>query len=384
MKPGDLIDRYRVERLIGQGGMAAVYEVRHTILGNAFALKVLDPRLAEDPDIRDRFLGEGRIQAQLQHDHIVRVLDVVAVPGIAGLVMELVVGEGLDAHLAEVGRPLPMQTIQAILLPVTEAVGYAHGKGVVHRDLKPENIVLRARPDGRPDPVVLDFGVAKIAAGGGVAPAPKQQTRQGSPMGTLAYMAPEQVKDAADVDARADVYALGAILYEMATGELAFAGHSDYAVMQNIVQGNYPAPGPRMVHPDPGLEACIARALAVDRDHRTPDCASFARMLVTPSGATPRSVSTPPVGPGTMTSTPPAPSPVTSTPPHAPAPAPSMPPTPAPVVDRSLSAGAGPARGGIPLGTVAMTAAIVVLLGLAAVACLGVLGVFGPLAAWLA
>lgn len=355
MEPGDLIDRYRIERLIGHGGMAAVYEVRHTVLGNAFALKVLDPRLAEDPDIRDRFLGEGRIQAQLQHDHIVRVLDVVALPGIAGLVMELVEGESLDARLAAAGRPLTLDEILAIMLPVTEAVGYAHTRGVVHRDLKPENIVLRARPDGRSDPVILDFGVAKISTDAGVAHAPKQKTRLGSRMGTLAYMAPEQVKDSADVDARADVYALGAVLYEMATGELAFAGHSDYAVMQNIVQGQYPAPGPRLAHPHPGLERCITRALAAERDQRTPDCATFARMLAD-AGTGPAAPGNPAVG--------------FAPPPGAPPPAP-----PDDGRDGGIPEGTG--GGGIPVGTVVVTAVAVVLLGLAIVACVGVLGGLG-------
>ena len=360
MEPGDLIDRYRVERLIGHGGMAAVYEVRHTVLGNAFALKVLDPRLAQDPDIRDRFLGEGRIQAQLQHDHIVRVLDVVALPGIAGLVMELVEGESLDARLATAGRPLTMAEILAIMLPVTEAVGYAHARGVVHRDLKPENIVLRVRPDGRPDPVILDFGVAKISADAGVAHAPKQKTRLGSRMGTLAYMAPEQVKDSADVDARADVYALGAILYEMATGELAFAGHSDYAVMQNIVQGQYPAPGPRLAHPHPGLERCITRALAAERDQRTPDCATFARMLTDADAA-----ATADAGAGHAGS---RNTPVGFAPPPGS-------PSPPPPDDRGGGGGAGETEsGGIPVGTVVVSAVVVVLLGLAIVACVGVLG----------
>jgi len=279
MQPGDLIDRYRVERLVGEGGMAAVYEVRHQVLGRTFALKVLEPRLARDATIRDRFLAEGRIQAQLRHDNIASVIDVVALPGVAGLVLEFVQGASLHEHLVTRGGPLAAGEIAEILLPVLDAVGFAHSQGVIHRDIKPENIVLRDRRDGRIDPVILDFGVAKIAADANVEHAPKQSTRLGSRMGTLHYMAPEQVQNAAGVDARCDIFAMGAILYELATGELAFAGDSDYATMQAIVHGRYARPGARFRHPNAALESCIAGALMVDRNRRIPDCATFASLL---------------------------------------------------------------------------------------------------------
>ena len=279
MQPGDLIDRYRVERLVGEGGMAAVYEVRHQVLGRTFALKVLEPRLARDATIRDRFLAEGRIQAQLRHDNIASVIDVVALPGVAGLVLEFVQGASLHEHLVTRGGPLAAGEIAEILLPVLDAVGFAHSQGVIHRDIKPENIVLRDRRDGRIDPVILDFGVAKIAADANVEHAPKQSTRLGSRMGTLHYMAPEQVQNAAGVDARCDIFAMGAILYELATGELAFAGDSDYATMQAIVHGRYAPPGVRFRHPNAALESCIRGALMVVRNRRIPDCATFASLL---------------------------------------------------------------------------------------------------------
>ena len=286
MRPGDLIDRYRVERLVGVGGMASVYQVRHEVLGNSFALKILDATLAADPSIRDRFLAEGRIQAQLRHAHIASVIDVVATDRVAGLVLEFIEGPSLHDHLVARARPLPPEEIVGILLPVLDAVGHAHRKGVVHRDLKPENIILRSDSGDGFDPVIMDFGVAKLAAGAAVDHAPRQSTRLGSRMGTLSYMAPEQVQNAKDVDARADVFALGAILYEMATGQLPFAEDSDYATMQRIIQGSYTPPGRLLPRENPALEDCITRALAVDRDDRIPDCRTFSQQLSRACGPT--------------------------------------------------------------------------------------------------
>ncbi len=314
MRPGDAIDRYRVERLVGAGGMAAVYQVRHEVLGSSFALKVLDATLAADPEIRDRFLAEGRIQAQLRHAHIASVVDVVATDRVAGLVLEYIEGPSLHDHLVTRGRPLPPDEIAAILLPVLDAVGYAHRKGVVHRDLKPENIILRAETGEAIDPVIMDFGVAKLASGGAVNHAPRQSTRLGSRMGTLSYMAPEQVRNAKDVDARADVFALGAILYEMATGQLPFAEDSDYATMQRIIQGRFVPPGRLLPEANAGLEACIVQALAVERDDRIPDCRAFAQQLSRACGSTRPGEVPPPPAPSRVTAadTPAATSDVTS------------------------------------------------------------------------
>ncbi|MDP2314662.1 MAG: serine/threonine-protein kinase [Pseudomonadota bacterium] len=276
LSPGTLLEhRYEVLEVLGSGTFAQVYKVRHVGLLSLHALKVLDATLAADAEIRGRFLAEGRIQAGLRHPNVVTVTDIVTSP-CAGLVMEYAEGPSLDMLAAGRG-PLPLDEIQAIVLPVLDAVGCAHAAGVVHRDLKPENILIARTPRGEPRPMVADFGIAKVLSGPN-ARATAARTRVGSLLGTPEYMSPEQVR-AQEVDARSDLFSLGAILYELATGARAFTGDSDFELMQRIVQGTYTPPlhaFPAMV---PGLAACIARALQVDPAARFQTAEAFGAEL---------------------------------------------------------------------------------------------------------
>ncbi|HYO51767.1 serine/threonine protein kinase [Archangium sp.] len=275
LQPGTQLDgRYEVVRLLGQGGMAAVYEVRHLGLHSTHALKVLNADLARSDDIRGRFLAEGRIQARLRHPHIVQVTEIVTTP-VAGLVMDYVEGPTLGELCR--GQGLEPRVLLEVFLPVLEAIEEAHKHGVVHRDLKPDNIIIGRDSRGRLQPRVTDFGIAKMLEGEGSGG--KARTQAGARMGTLLYMSPEQIRGAGEVDSRTDIFALGAILYEAATGRVAFHASSDYDTMKSIVEGTY-APPERVVGGlPPVIAGCIRRALAVDPAERFQDCAAFREAL---------------------------------------------------------------------------------------------------------
>ena len=269
---GDIVGKYRVLSFVGEGGFANVYEVEHTILGSRHALKILDTGLGRHQDVRHRFVAEGRIQAQLQHPHIVSVTDVIVEEGIAGLVLQFIDGVTLETHLERTGAGLPIAEIQQIMGPVLQAVQFAHERGIVHRDLKPGNIMLRPDSNGAVFAVVLDFGIAKILTGeSGDRKGPR--TRTGAMMGTPNYMSPEQAVAVQDVDERTDVFSLATIIFEMASGKLAFDGKSDWQIINNIVEGRRTPFDLSLVAG--GLDRVLARALEPDRERRTPSCAAL-------------------------------------------------------------------------------------------------------------
>jgi serine/threonine-protein kinase len=222
---GTVVDRYEILGELGRGGMASVYTVRHTKLGSTHVLKVLSVQARA---VAERLLLEGQVQATLKHPNVVEVTDVVEVHGSPGLVMEYVEGPSLDAVLAN--GALPMDRILDLVPGICAGIAAAHSAGVVHRDLKPANILL-ALHRGRVIPKVADFGLVKQLE---AAPS-EARTRTGTAMGTPQYMAPEQIENAKEVDARADIWALGAILYEMVTGERAFDGDTHYRIFQAVV-----------------------------------------------------------------------------------------------------------------------------------------------------
>ncbi|QRK04512.1 serine/threonine protein kinase [Archangium violaceum] len=275
LQPGTQLDgRYEVVRLLGQGGMAAVYEVRHLGLHSTHALKVLNADLARNDDIRARFLAEGRIQARLRHPHIVQVTEIVTNP-VAGLVMDYIDGPTLGELCR--GQGLEPRVLLEVFLPVLDAIEEAHKHNVVHRDLKPENILVGRDSRGRLQPMVTDFGIAKMLEGEG--PDGRARTQAGARMGTLLYMSPEQIRGAGEVDARTDIFALGAILYEAATGRVAFHASSDYDTMKSIVEGTYEPPERVVGGLHPVIAGCIRKALAVGPAERFQDCASFREAL---------------------------------------------------------------------------------------------------------
>lgn len=277
VEAGDVIDRYEVEAALGEGGMASVYRVRHTLLGSLHAMKVLHPELLRSHDLRERFLAEGRIQAQLHHPHIAAVTDLVSAPGVAGLVMEYLQGESLDARLDR--GPLSPDEALDLFRPVLDAVAHAHRQGVVHRDLKPANLFLCSRTAGLLRPVVLDFGIAKLTDEARVTAFRSQSTVAGTRMGTPHYMSPEQVRNASSVDARSDVYALGVILYEALTGRMAFDGDGDFEVMQAILGGETEDPGALLPDAAAPVAAVVRQAMAVDPAERFPGADPFREAL---------------------------------------------------------------------------------------------------------
>lgn len=256
--------RYQVEALLGQGGMASVYRVRHAQLGTPLALKVLSSASLEQ---RDRLLREGRAQASLRHTNIVSVVDVIEIDGLAALVMEYIDGPDL-AHVLK-RRRLTAEQADDLMRGILAGVAAAHDQGFVHRDLKPGNILLAAQRS-RPVPRVADFGLVKQLAGGGEA-----ATRTGALMGTPAYMAPEQIRDAGKVDARADVFALGAIAYELLCGVRAFDGDDAFDTFEAIVRGRYVPLAERVAGVDPRLDAVIQRALSTDSASRFADAGAM-------------------------------------------------------------------------------------------------------------
>ncbi|MBX2803235.1 MAG: protein kinase [Myxococcales bacterium] len=271
LQPGTMVaDRYQVEALIGVGGLAEVYRVRHTELGSSHALKLLT---WHQRSLTERLLLEGRIQAQLSHPNIVRVTDVVRHDGHVALLMELISGHSLEDLLQDSGA-LPLDDALSLFAPILAAVCHAHESGVLHRDLKPANVLLAREPGGWV-PKVTDFGLAKVVEEGA-------GTRTGMSMGTPGYMAPEQVRDSASVDAGTDIFALGCILYEMLAGRRAYEPKEDSSGHVEITATIERTP-PDLAELVPDLSDTIgdavARAMDRDRDARFDDCRSFAHAL---------------------------------------------------------------------------------------------------------
>ncbi|MBX3260752.1 MAG: serine/threonine protein kinase, partial [Labilithrix sp.] len=269
--------RYRIERVVGAGGMAHVLAARHVELGHGVALKVLDPSFEADAGAKARFAREARAMAALSSRHTVRVHDVGALAtGLPFLVMELLEGSDLAEVLAERG-PLPFDEACAYVEQACEAVDEAHEVGLIHRDLKPQNLFLARVHDGPPIVRVLDFGIARAVGG----PMGKLQTltRVGDVVGTLSYMAPEQIKSSRSVDRRADVWALGACLYRLVCGRRPFVASSEPALVEAILVA---PPTPITAHrPDvPAvLVSVILRCLRKAPEERFPTARSLKSAL---------------------------------------------------------------------------------------------------------
>ncbi|HEY7954497.1 MAG TPA: serine/threonine-protein kinase [Polyangia bacterium] len=253
-----LDDKYVVIRHIKTGGMGAVYEVEHGPLGKRLAAKLLLPELVQRPELLERFRREARAASATGHENIVEVTDLGETRGqVPFLVMELLHGRTLGAELKS-GRLSPERAVH-VTRQLLSALKAAHARGIVHRDLKPENIFLIQRA-GDPDFVkVLDFGIAKM-----LDEVPGDElTRTGQVVGTPTYMAPEQARGA-EVDRRTDLYATGAILYRMVTGERPFVGPNFNSLLFAIAQGNPKPPHELAKEISPHLEQVILRAMAVD------------------------------------------------------------------------------------------------------------------------
>jgi eukaryotic-like serine/threonine-protein kinase len=268
-------NKYRLEQLLGRGGMGAVYRARDVRLDRLVALKVVKPELLGEADARRRFRREAQIVARLQHPSIVSVFDYGTFPdGGAYLVMELVRGEDLRRVLQREGR-LEADRALPILTSVCQAIEAAHREGVLHRDLKPENILL---PGGQLEAKVLDFGVAKVMAdeaAGQPDDGVTMLTAAGMIVGTPAYMAPEQFQ-ALHADTRTDIFSLGVVAYEMLTGELPFGRGSLADVVMAQARG-VPPMQPGLV--PPALERAVRTALDPDPDRRPGSAQAFGHLL---------------------------------------------------------------------------------------------------------
>jgi eukaryotic-like serine/threonine-protein kinase len=273
---GFVLGRYEIRKALGRGGMGTVYEALHRDLKKRVAVKVLTPSLAGSEEARLRFLREGEAASRIRHPHVVDVTDVGTAGDLTYLVMELLSGEDLASRLARDGA-LPVPVAVDLLLPVCAGVAAAHDEGVTHRDLKPENIFLSRPSHGGVHPVVLDFGVSKLAnpSAGALA-----LTGTAATFGTPFYIPPEQLRGARQADHRSDQYALGVVLYECVTGKRPFQGESVYALLKAIGDGN--CPRPRDVRPDlpPAADAAIVRAMQLDPALRFPSTRAFAAALL--------------------------------------------------------------------------------------------------------
>ncbi|WP_438030321.1 serine/threonine-protein kinase [Sorangium sp. So ce233] len=252
---------YLITRLLGEGGMGRVYETHHTrIPGKRFALKTLHPELSQQPTVLARFQREAEAAASIKSPHVVEIYDVSRLnDGRPCIIAEYLDGQGLDELLAASGGRLPVGTAVRIAREVCDGIAAAHAAGIVHRDIKPENIFLTGDPTC-PTVKILDFGISKTSE-------PSALTRTGMVLGTPAYMAPEQAKGE-EIDLRADIYAVGAVLYHALTGQRPFE-RSDPTAMLLAVMTEEP-PAPRSLNPEipPALELVLQRAMAKDKEGR--------------------------------------------------------------------------------------------------------------------
>jgi serine/threonine-protein kinase len=268
--------KYRIDGLLGQGGMGVVYRATHMVSGKRVALKWMLPAGDAKEELAERFVREARATARIDHPNVVDVYDVGVQDGSVYLVMELLHGESL-AECLERGALAPVEAV-GILMHALRAVAAAHAEGVIHRDLKPDNIFLCQGPDGEPrEPKVLDFGISKVAASSDMRD--MSLTQSGTVMGTPFYMSPEQVRGLRDVDERGDVYAFGVILYEMLSGAFPFDAETYNELILKIVTEE-PTPLLSLRSDlDPILASVVARAMARDREQRYPSVAALAADL---------------------------------------------------------------------------------------------------------
>jgi hypothetical protein len=284
IEPGTKLGPYDIASPLGHGGMGEkVYRARDTRLDREVAIKVLPERLADDPALRERFEREAKAVAALNHPHICTLFDVGRDQDIDFLVMELLDGETLASRLDS--GPLPIEQAVQLGGQIASALDAAHRAGIVHRDLKPGNVFLVRRGAGVPVAKLLDFGLAKSGAPGGVVASVSalptrapDLTAQGTLLGTLQYMAPEQL-EGHDADARTDTFALGAVLYEMVTGRKAFQGGSQASVIAAIMSAEPPGMATLVPVAPPALARVVATCLAKHPDDRWQAARDIERQL---------------------------------------------------------------------------------------------------------
>ncbi len=276
-KPGDVLaGRYRVERILGAGGMGVVALAQHLLLGERVAIKCLLTDLAGSGEMIARFQREAKSAAKIQSEHVARVTDFgVLADGSPFLVMEYLEGHDLAEELRTRG-PLPLEEAVEYVLQASVGVAEAHALGIVHRDLKPSNLFLARLPNGRKLVKVLDFGIAKqMGDAGGT-----QLTGSFSMLGSIAYMSPEQLESSRTVDARTDVWALGVVLFELLTGRFPFEAETATGMVVAITTRAPQAPRALRRDVPAELERVILHCLEKDREQRIRSLSALATALV--------------------------------------------------------------------------------------------------------
>src|SRR5438477_936881 len=256
-KPAD-VAQYRLIRPLGHGGMGDVYLAMDTRLDRQVALKMLPSDLAEDPDRLSRFVQEAKLASSLSHPHVAYIYEIGQAEGTWFIAMEYVQGEPLSAKIAQ--GPLTVSDAIRLGREVADALDAAHSKGIVHRDIKPGNLMLDARGHVK----VLDFGLAKLDRAGAETAETRLLTKDGLVLGTVQYMSPEQALGR-EVDHRSDIFSLGVVLYEMATGRLPFSGDSVTEIIDRIAH-TQPEAIARLNYDLPAeLEVIVKKALRKER-----------------------------------------------------------------------------------------------------------------------
>jgi len=278
-----LAERYLLIKRISEGGMGVVYEGKHVKLDRRVAVKLLHPYLRVSPETMKRFENEARLAASIGHKNIVDVIDLGRHQGLPYFVMEYLDGEGLNEVLKR-RETLPRAEAVDLCIEILDALTAVHAKGIVHRDLKPGNIMLVTQPGGSRIVKVLDFGICRLQD---QTPESLSITRTGSVFGTPRYMSPEQARGEKDIDARADLYSVGIILYRSLTGNFPFKGEN-YNALLNAIANDTPTPPAEWTTSIPeGLQAIIMRAITRDIDARYQTAAEFMEALLPYSSVPP-------------------------------------------------------------------------------------------------
>ena len=277
---GDLINgKFRVERIIGEGGMGLVVSATHLGLDERVALKMLHPSARKNPEAVARFFQEAKAAAKLKSEHVAHVLDVSQRPdGAPFIVMEFLRGSDLRSVLG-IDGPLAVGTVADYMIQACEGLAEAHARGIIHRDIKPENLFLTERSQGWRIVKILDFGISKALLSGSALSLANIQTC--AIMGSPSYMSPEQLRETSTVDHRTDLWALGAVMYELLTGRPPFDSSRPLtALILDILQNDPPSVSLLQPHIPEELAAIVARCLAKERDHRFSTAADLAIALL--------------------------------------------------------------------------------------------------------
>jgi eukaryotic-like serine/threonine-protein kinase len=281
--------KYRVDRLIGRGGMGAVFQATNLAIGKRVALKFLDHEAAKNREACQRFQREAEAAGMAESAHIVQIFDSGSTDaGLPFLVMELLTGEDLRARLRREKR-LSVALALRITSQVLRALMRAHAAGIVHRDLKPDNVFLCARDDDPSFVKIVDFGISKVARSRGA----DTLTRRGTVLGTAFYMSPEQAQSFADIDGRTDLFSVGAILFEMLAGGPPHVGPTYEAVLISICTKDAGDVRARAPEVPASVATLVSRALARDRDQRFQSAEQFLAAIALADGGVPTEVSPP-------------------------------------------------------------------------------------------